>query len=105
MKTLINNNTILHYRVTGKGDPVIFLHGFLENHSMWTDIAAEILDLGFKTIVVDLPCHGESRFSGEVCTMAFMAECVDVLCKVDCMQAVHRYIKRTQRQFYSLNIH
>ncbi len=70
----------MHYRVAGKGDPVIFLHGFLENSSIWNGIAPEFERLGFKIILVDLPCHGESRFDDEICSMAFMAECVDALC-------------------------
>jgi pimeloyl-ACP methyl ester carboxylesterase len=83
VKIIEFNNIKMHYRVAGKGDPVIFLHGFLENHSMWNDIAAEISNLGFKTILVDLPCHGESRFDAEICSMAFMADCVDALCKAE----------------------
>ena len=69
----------MHYRVAGNGDPVIFLHGFLENSSMWNEITPEFERLGFQTILVDLPCHGESRFDGEICSMAFMAEGVNAL--------------------------
>ncbi len=83
MKVVEFENTKLHYRVAGKGDPVIFLHGFLESSSMWDAIAVQVAALGFKTILVDFPCHGESRFEGEICTMAFMAGCVDALCKVE----------------------
>lgn len=83
MKIVEFENTKLHYRVAGKGDPVIFLHGFLENSSMWDDVSAEVVALGFKTILLDFPCHGKSRFKGEICTMAFMANCVDALCKAE----------------------
>ncbi|NOQ74674.1 MAG: alpha/beta fold hydrolase [Crocinitomix sp.] len=83
MKLLDFENTNIHYRVSGKGDPVIFLHGFLENNSMWDAIAVEISSLGFKTILVDLPCHGESRFDEEVCSMAFMADCINALCEAE----------------------
>jgi pimeloyl-ACP methyl ester carboxylesterase len=83
VKSITFENTKLQYRVAGKGDPVIFLHGFLENSSMWNAISDEIIALGFKTILVDLPCHGSSRFDGELCSMVFMAACVDVLCKTE----------------------
>lgn len=73
----------MHYRVAGKGDPVIFLHGFLENSTMWDGIAPEFECLGFKTILIDLPCHGNTRFDDEICSMSFMAECVDALCSIE----------------------
>jgi pimeloyl-ACP methyl ester carboxylesterase len=73
----------MYYRVAGKGNPVIFLHGFLENSSMWSGVAPEFERLGFKTILVDLPCHGESRFDGEICSMAFMAEGVSAICDAE----------------------
>lgn len=80
MKALRLKNNTIYYRVFGSGDPVIFLHGFLENHNMWNSIAPEIEALGFKTFMVDLPCHGQSRFEEEICTMNEMARAVDVLC-------------------------
>ena len=46
----------LNYRVSGKGRPVVFLHGFLESISMW-----EYLNLSkFQSILIDLPGHGQS---------------------------------------------
>lgn len=48
----------LHYRITGNGYPVLLLHGFLEDESMWKEIR-QSFD-GFQFICVDLPGHGAS---------------------------------------------
>lgn len=49
---------LLNYRVIGKGYPVVFLHGFLENGTMWDGVVQELS--GVKTILVDLHGHGDS---------------------------------------------
>jgi pimeloyl-ACP methyl ester carboxylesterase len=67
----------LNYEIYGQGKPLVFLHGFLEDSSIWDDIWPEFKKTGYKVITVDLPCHGESRFSGEKCSMTEMAEGVN----------------------------
>lgn len=64
-------NNILKYRVSGKGHPVVFLHGFLESSTMW-----DFLDLpkSIQQIVIDLPGHGGSFKATEDLTMAGMAK-------------------------------
>lgn len=71
----------LHYRVSGNGDPVLFLHGFLEDASMWEGIYPAIAAEGFQVFCLDLPCHGESRYNGQVCEMKEMAEIVAAFIK------------------------
>lgn len=63
----------LFYRVSGIGNPVVFLHGFLEDHTMWEGIFPAIENSGFQIIRVDLPCHGQTRFKGDICEMSSMA--------------------------------
>lgn len=75
MKTTTFNNTIIHYNIFGNGNPLVFLHGFLEDSTMWTDFT-EPLTKTNQVILIDLPCHGQTRFDGDECSMAFMAECV-----------------------------
>lgn len=79
----------IHYRVSGNGDPVVFLHGFLEDHTMWDNFAPVIESLGFKVILVDLPCHGKSRFGGEICTMSDMAKGVQGICQKESISNPH----------------
>ena len=71
----------IHFTVTGLGMPVILLHGFLEDHTMWQPFVPTLTDWGYQVITVDLPCHGKSRFDGERCSMQEMAEGVVDLCQ------------------------
>ena len=64
---------------SNKDKSLVFLHGFLEDHSIWKDIIPEFILQGYGCLVVDLPCHGASRFKGKICTMSYMAEIVNVL--------------------------
>lgn len=66
-------NRKIHYRVKGKGQALILLHGFLENQDIWNDYA-DSLSTNFKIITLDLPGHGRSENIAEVHTMELMAE-------------------------------
>lgn len=66
---------MLHYEIMGKGAPVVFLHGYLENRKMWTPLKDEISKT-HQVILLDLPGHGQSPNFAEVHTMDLMAEAV-----------------------------
>jgi pimeloyl-ACP methyl ester carboxylesterase len=71
---------ILHYNSSGLGPKtLLFLHGFLEDHSMWNTIYPEFVNAGFRCITIDLPCHGLSRFEGHSCPMNEIAACIQQL--------------------------
>lgn len=55
-------NTFLHYTVSGEGKPVVFLHGFMEDSSMWNEL---IVQLPIKAYCIDLHGHGKSPFLPE----------------------------------------
>jgi len=76
MQKFTHNFSTLHYKISGSGKPVLFLHGFLEDHSIWDEIYPVFVDAGFRIILVDLPCHGLSRFDGDNCSMSQMAEII-----------------------------
>lgn len=80
MKTFCYSNIKLKYRVSGKGNPVFFLHGFLESHSIWDHLFPAIETLGFTCYRFDLPGHGETNLVGENCSMHFMAELIVQFC-------------------------
>ena len=48
----------MHCRVVGKGNPILFIHGFLEDSSMWDEIYPHFESA--KCIFIDLPGHGKS---------------------------------------------
>lgn len=69
----------LFYHTKGKGRPIILLHGFLEDSTMWDGLKNEFSE-NYQLVCVDLPCHGESRFEGEICPMGHMAQMIHQLC-------------------------
>jgi len=80
MKLVRHHQTNISYWTFGKGSPIVFLHGFMENHTMWKTIKRKFLN-AHKVILIDLPCHGKTRFNGEICSIDFMAECVFAVLK------------------------
>jgi pimeloyl-ACP methyl ester carboxylesterase len=64
----------LHVKTIGTGTSIVFLHGFLEDHSVWNPIYPDFVNAGFQCILIDLPCHGKTRFDGENCSMKYMAD-------------------------------
>ena len=69
----------MNYKIIGEGKPVVLLHGFLENHKMWLNIAENIK--GFKFIIPDLLGHGETPSEDEVNTMEDQARNLIALLK------------------------
>ncbi len=63
---------MLNYEVKGYGNPVVLLHGYLENRKMWKSMVDE-LSASHKIILLDLPGHGESPNFDEEHTMEQMA--------------------------------
>jgi len=60
---------LLNYSIQGEGFPVVFIHGFLEDLTMWKYMAPIT---GFQSICIDLPGHGLSEVSVDfsISTMA-----------------------------------
>ena len=59
-KILLYQNSKISYKILGKGDPVIMIHGFGFNHKIWYKIA-ESLKSEFMFILPDLPGSGDSE--------------------------------------------
>jgi pimeloyl-ACP methyl ester carboxylesterase len=73
-------NTAISYDETGKGKPLVFLHGYLEAKEVWQPLT-NILSGEFRIITIDLPGHGASGIAGEVHTMELIAEAVSEVMK------------------------
>ncbi|AMC11471.1 alpha/beta hydrolase [Lutibacter profundi] len=65
----------VHYTSLGKGRVVVLLHGFLENSTMWTEIANN-LSKQYRVICVDLLGHGKTENRGYIHTMEDQANMV-----------------------------
>lgn len=66
----------ISYSVYGKGTPVVFLHGFLGNSTIWNPFV-EHLKKDYQVLTIDLPGHGETTAVQEEITMDFSAELVN----------------------------
>jgi len=88
MNQILYKNTKISYSETGKGNAVVLLHGFLENQTMWQDLAPE-LNKKHRVITIDLLGHGESGCLGYVHSMEENADAVRaVLSKLRIRKAI-----------------
>ena len=75
MKQIIYKNTAISYSDIGTGTAVVLLHGFLENKTMWKDLAPKLAEKN-RVISIDLLGHGVSDCLGYVHSMEENAEIV-----------------------------
>ncbi len=68
----------LSYLKEGKGDSLIFLHGYLEAKEIWNDFSSRFTDK-YSVICIDLPGHGESGLFGRVHEMDELASVVNAV--------------------------
>ena len=88
MNQLLHKNTKISYSDTGKGNAIVLIHGFLENQTMWQDLAPELCQK-YRVITLDLLGHGESDCLGYVHSMEENADVVQaVLSKLRIRKAV-----------------
>lgn len=75
-------NKNVRYQVSGKGDCLVLLHGFMEDSSMW-ERHMEQLSNNYQVLAIDLPGHGKTENFAEVHTMEFMAETVHAVIRAE----------------------
>jgi pimeloyl-ACP methyl ester carboxylesterase len=78
-KIFLYRSNIIHYKIIGRGEPLILLHGYLTDSRIWWKMIPLLKDK-FQLIVPDLPGHGKSKTSGPVNSMDFLGEVVYILC-------------------------
>ena len=74
MKTTYKN-TQIHYQIRGQGTPLVLLHGYLENSTMWEALLPELVKK-YQVITIDLLGHGQTECLGYVHSMETMAKAV-----------------------------
>ncbi len=79
-KQLTFKDTKINYTITGSGNAIVFLHGFLENLTMWNEFS-EVLSKTNKIIAIDLPGFGKSEIISNNHSMSMMAEVVVAIIK------------------------
>ena len=73
--TLAYKGIEINYTITGKGAPLVLLHGFLENLKMWDEIIVDI-SKKYTCIAIDLLGHGNTDCIGYIHRMEDMAHAV-----------------------------
>lgn len=63
------------YTDTGKGTPIVLIHGYLESSEIWTGFG-ERLSTTCRILAIDLPGHGRSEVYSETHSMEMMADIV-----------------------------
>ncbi|WP_445733674.1 alpha/beta fold hydrolase [Mariniflexile sp.] len=76
--TLLFKDINIFYTDQGKGNPVVLLHGFLENSTMWDAFIPQLSNKN-RVICIDLLGHGKTPCLGYVHTMELMAETVEAV--------------------------
>lgn len=71
-------NTQISYSVTGKGPVVVWLHGFMEDKSIWKG-QLEVFDTLTTNICVDLLGHGQTGNVSQKNTMELQAQALEVV--------------------------
>jgi len=78
----------ISYSIEGNGFPILFLHGFLGNSSIWDPFVIHF-NSRFQVITIDLPGHGETTAIQEEITMDFSAEVVNEVLLKENISKVH----------------
>lgn len=81
-------NIEIAYSVSGKGNALVLLHGFLETSSMWKTYV-DTFSKTHKVITIDLLGHGKTPCLGYIHTMEEMAETVFVVLKKLKLRKIH----------------
>lgn len=82
LKFIKKGDQKIAYKVTGKGFPVVFIHGFCEDGRMWDDFSKKFSD--YQVITIDLPGFGQTDLIPEL-TISKMADTVKAVldkCKI-----------------------
>ncbi len=73
-------NIKICYTDSGAGKAIVFLHGFLENKSIWNNFTLQ-LNLKYRIVTIDLLGHGKTDCLSYNHTMEEMAEAVHFVLK------------------------
>ena len=82
VKSLSYQKGRISYSVYGKGKPVLLIHGFAEDGTIWENQVNRFKE-DYQLIVPDLPGSGKSDFIPEVFSMADHADMLEQLLKAE----------------------
>ncbi|WP_300598511.1 alpha/beta hydrolase [Niabella sp.] len=85
-KTININNSIVHYTIEGVGRPVVLLHGFGEDSTVWENQVA-YLRHHYQVIVPDIPGSGQSELTEDM-SMEGIAAVVKLIIEAEELESV-----------------
>jgi len=78
-RSILFNTTKVYYRIKGKGEPLVLLHGFGEDSSVWDSIT-EQLSANYLLIIPDIPGSGKSELlRGDDISISGYADCIKAI--------------------------
>jgi pimeloyl-ACP methyl ester carboxylesterase len=86
IKSLSHKKGRISYSVYGKGKPVMLVHGFAEDSTIWENQVSRFKE-DFQLIVPDLPGSGKSDFIPEVFSMDDHAELLEEILNEENLEA------------------
>ena len=87
LKTFQYQSSKIAYHEEGKGDPIVLLHGFGEDHFIWNQLLPNLRN-DFRLILPDLPGSGLSQRIEDM-SMEGMAACILKVLDLEC-PGIHR---------------
>ena len=76
--SILYKESYIHYSITGKGFPVMLLHGFGEDSQVWSNQINHLADQ-FTLIVPDIPGSGKSDQLTGINSMEAYAKCINAI--------------------------
>lgn len=77
----------VHYSIEGKGEALLFIHGYLESSAVWSGFSDRFNNM-YTTICLDIPGHGRSEVLGQVHEMSDMARVADAVLAAEGIEKV-----------------
>jgi pimeloyl-ACP methyl ester carboxylesterase len=75
-KTIDCGSSGIFYALTGKGFPVILIHGFAEDRTIWQNQVPRLAE-NYRLIIPDLPGSGRSPIDPQLKTVDDFADCIN----------------------------
>ena len=85
--SIVLNGQPLYYRVEGNGLPVVLVHGFSEDGTVWDNQVAALKDK-YQLIIPDLPGSGRSPLNDAEWSMEYFADCIRLILDQEKIQTV-----------------
>lgn len=76
--SIVLNGVPVYYRIEGNGLPVVLVHGFSEDGTVWDNQIAALKDK-FQFIIPDLPGSGKSPINDTQWSMEYFADCIRLI--------------------------